>query len=147
MANIDEIMNNIDYFLKDDEDSDIYLDYDDYKEIYTALKELHDIKKKTSEPSQRFIVNGINNDKIELVSNLDVRKLNRLIDATKQFTKNEFFAHMVTNGDAIKITFPNAKVLEKNEFGFDYVYVTIDELGSSWKIRKEFWDDYYTHSN
>ena len=32
---------------------------------------------------QKFVVNGINNDKIELVSNLDVRKLNRLIEATK----------------------------------------------------------------
>lgn len=30
---------------------------------------------------QRYIVNGINNDKIELVSNYDVRKLNRLLDA------------------------------------------------------------------
>jgi hypothetical protein len=29
---------------------------------------------------QRFVVNGINNDKIELVSNYDVRKLNRLLD-------------------------------------------------------------------
>jgi hypothetical protein len=30
---------------------------------------------------QRFVVNGINNDKIELVSNYDMRKLNRLLDA------------------------------------------------------------------
>jgi len=30
---------------------------------------------------QKYIVNGINNDKIELVSNYDVRKLNRLLDA------------------------------------------------------------------
>jgi hypothetical protein len=30
---------------------------------------------------QRFVVNGINNDKIELVSKYDVRKLNRLLDA------------------------------------------------------------------
>ena len=33
---------------------------------------------------QRFVVNGINNDKIELVSNYDVRKLNRLLDAKDQ---------------------------------------------------------------
>lgn len=30
---------------------------------------------------QRFVVNGINNDKIELVSKYDARKLNRLLDA------------------------------------------------------------------
>jgi ABC-type sulfate transport system substrate-binding protein len=30
---------------------------------------------------QRFVVNGINNDKIELVSKYDVRKLNRLLNA------------------------------------------------------------------
>lgn len=30
---------------------------------------------------QKYIVNGINNDKIELVSKYDVRKLNRLLDA------------------------------------------------------------------
>lgn len=30
---------------------------------------------------QRFVVNGINNDKIELMSKYDVRKLNRLLDA------------------------------------------------------------------
>ena len=39
---------------------------------------------------QRFIVNGINNDKIELVSNYDVRKLNRLIEAREAFINSEW---------------------------------------------------------
>jgi hypothetical protein len=39
---------------------------------------------------QKFIVNGINNDKIELVSNYDVRKLNRLIEAEKALINSEW---------------------------------------------------------
>jgi hypothetical protein len=39
---------------------------------------------------QRFIVNGINNDKIELVSNYDVRKFNRLIETTKDLINSKW---------------------------------------------------------
>lgn len=39
---------------------------------------------------QKFIVNGINNDKIELVSNYDVRKLNRLIEAERTLINSEW---------------------------------------------------------
>jgi hypothetical protein len=39
---------------------------------------------------QRFIVNGINNDKIELASNYDVRKLNRLIEAREALINSEW---------------------------------------------------------
>ena len=39
---------------------------------------------------QKFIINGINNDKIELVSNYDVRKLNRLIEAEKALINSEW---------------------------------------------------------
>jgi hypothetical protein len=39
---------------------------------------------------QRFIVNGINNDKIEFVSNYDVRKFNRLIETTKDLINSKW---------------------------------------------------------
>lgn len=45
-----------------------------------------------------------------------------------------------TNGDMIKALFPNAEIFRREEYGYQYVYVTIQDMGSSWKIRGEWWD-------
>ena len=58
----------------------------DYKADYYDLKRLEEEAK----PSQRYVVNGINNDKINLETNYDVRKLNRLIEATKAFNNTKW---------------------------------------------------------
>ena len=48
-----------------------------------------------------------------------------------------------TNGDVIKAMFPNAEIIEIERFGYQYIYLTIDNLGSSWRIRKEWWNSPY----
>ena len=42
------------------------------------------LKKEIPDTKQRYIVNGINNDKIEFATNYDIRKFNRLIKFIKQ---------------------------------------------------------------
>lgn len=47
---------------------------------------------------------------------------------------------IITNRDVIKIVFPNAEICERAEGSYEYIYVTPDKYGSSWRIRKEWWD-------
>lgn len=56
------------------------ISFDDFVSIGTAYAIENGLKRRPGQ-DQRYVVPGINNDKIELVSNLDIRKLNRLIDA------------------------------------------------------------------
>ena len=48
-----------------------------------------------------------------------------------------------TNGDMIKAMFPNAEIFRREEYGYQYVFVTIQDMGNSWKIRGEWWDAPY----
>ena len=48
-----------------------------------------------------------------------------------------------TNGDMIKALFPNAEIFRREEYGYQYVFVTIQDMGNSWKIRGEWWDAPY----
>lgn len=48
-----------------------------------------------------------------------------------------------TNGDMIKVLFPNAEIFRREEYGYQYVFVTIQDMGNSWKIRGEWWDAPY----
>ncbi len=52
-----------------------------------------------------------------------------------------------TNGDMIKAMFPNAEIFRREEYGYQYVFVTILDMGNSWKIRGEWWDAEYKGGN
>ena len=52
-----------------------------------------------------------------------------------------------TNGDMIKAMFPNAEIFRREEYGYQYVLVTIQDMGNSWKIRGEWWDAKYKGGN
>lgn len=67
---------------------------------------------------------------------------NKLIDANTTMT---CFYHPrnPTNGDMIKVLFPNAEIFRRDEYGYQYVFVTIQDMGNSWKIRGEWWDAPY----
>lgn len=48
-----------------------------------------------------------------------------------------------TNGDKIKDLYPNAEIKFVNENGEDCVFVVMDGLGSTWNIKKSWWDAPY----
>lgn len=48
-----------------------------------------------------------------------------------------------TNGDMIRAMFPNAEIFRRKEYDYQYVFVTILDMGNSWKIRGEWWDAPY----
>ena len=52
-----------------------------------------------------------------------------------------------TNGDIIQDMFPNAEIFIDTRGDYHYVYVTNKDGGSSWKIRKEWWDSPYKKDN
>lgn len=72
---------------------------------------------------QRFIVNGINNDKIELMSNYDVRKLNRLLDA-----KDQMWAAKVKKAREEIQAYCEDATNEKQKIAFNACLMVIDNL-------------------
>jgi hypothetical protein len=79
---------------------------------------------------QRFVVNGINNDKIELVSNYDVRKLNRLLD-----TKDRMWLSKIKQVreeiEALKPNNTNFKYYEGETRAINKVLKIIDRIVES----------------
>lgn len=46
-----------------------------------------------------------------------------------------------TNGDVIQAMFPTAHIfIDTSDNDYQYVYVNYPSAGSSWKLRKEWWD-------
>ena len=58
--------------------------------------------------------------------------------------KDTYHVVDATNGDVIQAMFPAAHIfVDTSDDDYQYVYVNYPSAGSSWKIRKEWWDSPY----